>query len=214
MAWTKPQKALVHIYKAAAGLADPEYRSLLKAVTPRATAADPALTQYEFESFMASLEQALDWRVSEGLVSIPEGGRIRDLRHWRRRWEAIRSGRANSRLIHRLYDAWYMLQPYLPPEKRTAAYLLGIVSAACRCRCRGPLTELKAWQAGLAIEALKDRLRWALKSGPQDPPVAAPMDVAGDAIPAPAEPCPAGMGRAEPAPIGLAQDSAAERLLD
>lgn len=214
MAWSRQQKALVHIYKAAAGLPEPEYRALIRVFTPRATAADPALTQRDFDAFMARVERALDWRVAEGVVPMPAGGRIRDLSHWRRRWEAIEAGQANSRLIHELHDWWYKLQPYLPAGQRTADYLRGIASRACRCPIPGHMTELKSWQAGLVIEALKDRLRWALKSGPQDPPVAASMDGAGDAIPAPAPPCPAGMGRAEPAPIGLALDSAAERLLD
>jgi len=161
--WSPQQKALIHIYKGAARLQDQEYRSLLKTATGCASAADRTLTQYDFDHAMAEIERTLDWRVTEGVVPAP-GGKIRDPQHWRRRWSSIQTGGASSRLVHEIYDWWGQLQPCLPPAERTVEYLRGIASKACRCRIDGHMSQLKSWQAGLVVEALKDRLRYALRN--------------------------------------------------
>jgi hypothetical protein len=154
---------------------------------------------------MARLEGVLWQRIEEGLVERPASTRINSLSYWRNRLPA--AGEANSRQIHELYDWWYKLQPYLPPDKRDKEYLRAIAGKATNHNVRS-IPDLRAWQAGVVIEALKDRLRWALKdrspeeavadpAAPADPPAADPvlgtLDVTDDAddqvdVPAPAVP--------------------------
>jgi hypothetical protein len=160
--WTKQQKAIIHIYKAAARLPDMDYRALLKSVADVASASDATLTNWHFDQVMAKIEAVLDYRIFEGFVKAPDAGKIRNLTYWRDRLP--KDGQATSRHIHELYDWWYKLQPYIQPEQRDVKYLKSIIANACRCGITGNLTELRSWQAGLAIEAVKDRLRWALKS--------------------------------------------------
>jgi hypothetical protein len=172
MAWSKRQKQLVHQYARWAGLPSQEYRALLERVSGCASAAHPALTEYHFEQFMARLETILDSRVAEQLVQPPAAWRSRT--YWRDRLP--KTGQANSRQIHEIYDWWYKLQPYLDQGKRNPGYLRAIAANACRLRGLRAVPDLTGWQAGLVIEALKDRLRWALKDRNANLAVEEPAD--------------------------------------
>lgn len=159
MAWSTRQKQLVHQYSRWANLPDQEYRSLLRQVSGCASATHPALDNFHYEQFMARLETLLDSRVSEMLVPAPAAWRNRS--YWRDKLPA--DGKANSRQTHEIYDWWYKLQPYIDPHKRNPNYLHAIASSACHIGRVRAMTDLSRHQAGLVIEALKDRLRWSLK---------------------------------------------------
>ena len=164
MAWTARQKQLVHQYARWAQLPVQEYRALLEQVSGCASSAHPALTQYHFDQFMARIETVLDYRVQEQIVPLPSAWRSRS--YWRNRLPE--DGQANSRQIHEIYDWWYKLQPYMPQDRRNAGYLRALAARACRVKWVGAITDLTGKQAGQVIEALKDRLRWALKDRSAD----------------------------------------------
>jgi hypothetical protein len=182
MPWTNKQKYLVHLYHEAAGLSDQDYRDLLYHATGCRSAAHPTLTQHHFDVAMARLEGVLWQRIEEGLVERPESRRISSLSYWRHRLPG--RGEANSRQVHEVYDWWYKLQPYLATDKRTPDYLRAIAAKATGRAVRS-IPQLMAWQAGVVIEALKDRLRWALKDRAPDEAVADPAAPADPPAPDP-----------------------------
>jgi len=161
MAWTNAQKGRVKQYQGYCEMTDIDYRALLIKFTGCSSSKHQSLTQWHFDHVMAAIEAVLDYRVAEGFVNAPYG---KDLGYWRNRLP--KEGFANSRQVHEINDWWYKLQPYLEPDQRTIDYRNGIISGACRCRFNDALSGLHSWQAGLAIEAFKDRLRWALKKRP------------------------------------------------
>jgi len=194
--WSRPHKnkqgyrvpgqiGLVKMYQKAAGISDPEYRQLLEEITGHTTSTAPALTQYHFDMFMPALELRLHYRVANGLVPEPASRRMSNLWYWRRRCPA--TGNENSRQRWKIGAIWKQLQPYLPPERRTDAYLAGIAAHACGARIANAY-ELKAWQAHMLIEALKDRLHYAARAGAPPPEADGPGPRADIAIPAPAAP--------------------------
>jgi len=160
MAWHSKQKALVHIYADAARLADAEYRQLIQDVAGCRSAAFPSLTQWHFDQVMARIEGLLDYRVAEGIVPRPAEGKISTLNYWRRRLPE--SGGQNARQIHKVRELWAELCPRLPEEQRTDEYLNAIAGRACGARVRS-IWELKAWQAAALIDALRDRLHYAVR---------------------------------------------------
>lgn len=159
MAWTNHQKALLQLYRRSARLPDLPYRGLLHEVAGVRTSTHRGLTQYHYDQVMARIEGLLDCRIAEGLCPPPASPRIANLHYWRNRLPRV--GAANTRQIHRLYDLWRTLRPILPDNQRTDGYLLAVASRACGSPIAA-LTSLTASQAGLLLEALKDRLAHAL----------------------------------------------------
>jgi len=170
--WSKPtckngrrragQIGTVQIYRRAAQLADAEYRDLLSQVCGATSSTDRGLTNRDFDACMAHLEAKLEYRVREGFVPEPDSRKIRSLTYWRRRYARIAAGGMNSRQRHRLTERWDALRPYLPEPDRTIAYLAGIAERAGGVRVRS-IWEAPTWVAALTIEALKDRLKYALR---------------------------------------------------
>ena len=159
------QKSIAHKYKALARLEEQEYRGLLIAAAgPRSdgsrSAADKDLTQRAFDTFMAMIEYRLERNIQEGVCPEPRGI---NLHYWRNRLPA--SGMSNSRDQHEIRDWWYKLQPYIEQAKRNPDYLHAIAAHACGLGHVDSITHLTSLQAGLTIEAVKDRLRWALRRG-------------------------------------------------
>ena len=160
MPWTKQQKALVHIYADAAKMPDQAYRAILHDVADAGSAAAPWLTQYHFDQVMARVEARLEYAIAEAFVPRPAAGRIRDLGYWRRRLPGPAD--TNSRQIHVIDVLWHQLRQRLPEPDRTDDYLCRIASRACGVRISSR-HGLRAWQAGLLIDALKDRLSYAIR---------------------------------------------------
>lgn len=160
--WSNKQKHLVHFYARHAGLADPEYRAILYASSGCRSAKHPGLTQFHFDHVMAELERTLDWRIQEGFVERPSPAAVPDLFHWRRRLSS--DGALNSRHAHTIRELWQMLCVHLPASERTPQYLAGIATKACGDRI-DDVWACRAWQAGLLISALRDRLHYAVRAG-------------------------------------------------
>lgn len=97
--------------------------------------------------------------------------------YWRKRLPA--AAMANSRQIWKLRQLWALLLDYLPEEERNEFYLAGIV-AHCTPGGVDPRALLEspfvmAWhrvtsqQAHLSTEAIKDRLRYAVRDAKKVP---------------------------------------------
>ena len=158
------QKSIVQMYRRAAAIPDQMYRDILWHACGVRTSTDPGLTQRDFDVVMAQLEARLWNAVDEGIVPVPAARRISQRQYWRNRLSRQESGGMNSRHAHRIQELWETLTPHLPGSERTDAYLCGIASRACGLRIEDRWT-LKAWQAGLLIDALRDRLHYALRRG-------------------------------------------------
>ena len=113
---------------------------------------------------MARIETVLADRVGEGLVPRPTSRKITNLRYWRGRRPD--QGEINSRQRWKLLDPekglWPKLCQCLPEEQRVDRYLCGIASHACG-RPINQIWDLRATEADWVIEALKDRLKYALR---------------------------------------------------
>ena len=158
MAWTRSQIITVQKYRRWAGLADLEYRGLLKEITGAFSSREPHLTNWHFDNFMASIEARLAREIEEGVVPAPAGVK---LCYWRAR--CPRDGQMNSRYKSKIDVLWAQLCPLLPDTSRTKDYLAAIATHACGYPIRD-IYQVKAWQARLLIEALRDRLQHGLKA--------------------------------------------------
>ena len=157
MPWSKPQKARVHAYRRYAGWSDDYYHERLADHTGCRSSTDRRLTQTDFEAFMPVLEVAahLAHVNGAGKGNPPKRGHI-DWHYWRERRPA--DGRASTRQCHAI---WELVAKLALPDP--LPYLRGMLDQAHGGEWppSGHLTDLLAWQAGLLIEALKDRARHA-----------------------------------------------------
>ena len=161
--WSKREKALVHIYKAAAKLDDEEYREILFDATGARSAADRGLTQAEFEMAMASLEARLEYAINNGMVERPKKGRIRNLNYWRDRLPR-ETGRITDRQLNLICRLLKDLEPHVSAIQNEDAYLAGMVKKATGAGTHDNVIELKVQEASALIDALKDRLAYARKT--------------------------------------------------
>jgi len=153
------QKALLHIYKSAAGLSDPEYRHILRGAAHVPSAADPAFSQGGFDRAMAALEGELALRVDTRRVPPPPRSRIQRLDYWRSKVSS--GGRSNIRQRHAIEESWSRLAEYLG-QAAPQEYLLGIIAKATGKRVLPH--QLSATEAGRVIDALKSRLAAAIRA--------------------------------------------------
>jgi len=163
MAISNRQKAILHIYKAAAALSEPTYRNYLRTYGGVQSSADPRLSQSGFDSIMAALETILWQRVDLGSVPDPRarGRKIASTHYWRSRCPD--NGLINNRQLHCIEQLWSQLTEFLPDEQCSDVYLRGIARKATGQEV-GSLFILAHKSAGLLIEALKDRLAWSIRS--------------------------------------------------
>lgn len=162
--WSKREKALIHIYKQAAGIGDDEYRRLLKDTTGHSSAADRNLTQAEFESAMAALEARLVWAIDQGLVPAPARGKIQDLTYWRTRKpiDAIRiTARQLERIKWMLHELRTKYWSHMGHEQ-LRDYVDGIIRHGSKSGSDS-VVDLTAHQASNLIDALTDRLYYLRK---------------------------------------------------
>ena len=160
------QKVLIHEYQRAGQIPDLEYRAILVSSTGGRcrSAADKDFPQDGFEIAMARLEALVFNRVAEGVVRSPIGRSryIRSERYWRNRLPG--DARINTRQRYAIDELWRNLQAHLPESARTEAYIVGIVEKATGKPFAGWSTVSKH-DAGLVIDALRDRLAWAIRGG-------------------------------------------------
>lgn len=162
---TNKQKALIHIYADAADLNDPTYRGILADGAGCHSAADQEFGQAGFDRVMAALESMLWTRVASGAVPRPLGNPwIRSERYWRDR--AGGRGLINSRQLHAIEALWHRLGEWLP-DQADRAYLLGMARKAAGSNVPD-LIKLRLEEAGWLIDALRDRLAYALASASRE----------------------------------------------
>ena len=167
---TKREKAWVHIYADAAGLTDAEYRALLEDKTGKRSCADPDFTHANCDTILAALEAVLFDRVDRGEVPDPRGRHkyIKDEHHFRRR---IRGpGFITTRQHHETQELWTDLQQFLPEENRGVDYVTRIIAKATgRTKLGNGSGPLKQSEAANVIDALKDRLKYAIRQAQEHP---------------------------------------------
>jgi hypothetical protein len=154
---SRQQKALLHLYAAAAALDRVTYENVLRDAGGYVSAADPAFTQAAFERAMASLEQHLAERLAAGQVPPPRSRWIRAPGYWRGRLPS--AGAITTRQKHEVNRLTVELLPLLPERCRSLDYLVGIVTKATGSAVWP--RELSAAEAGALIDALSDRLAYA-----------------------------------------------------
>jgi hypothetical protein len=157
MPWSRREKALIHIYKAAAAIEDQDYRELLREATGCTSAADGRLNQGDFESAMATLETRLVWAIDQGLVPRPAAGKIKAMDYWRRR-QPVAHGAVTGRQLRLISHQVAELQR-LVTVGNWDTYLIGVIKKATGRAV--PVLDLKVQEAGKLIDALKDRLSYA-----------------------------------------------------
>lgn len=158
------EKKLVHIYKTAAGLSDPEYRAALVESTGKRSCADPEFSHSDVDCALASLEGLLFDRVARGLCADPRGRSrwIKDEWHFRARVSRHSSGLLSPRQEHLLMQLWKQLSEFLDDYRCNQDYLDGLVAQAVGKRKL--ISSLSHHEAAFVIDALQDRLRYAIKS--------------------------------------------------
>lgn len=174
MPWTKPhrtrdgrfdpgQVGLVKMYQKYAGIPNQEYRELLRQYTGHTTSTAPQLTQYDFDVIMPVLEIRAHLAEANERAVGKKPSRIRDWYYWRHR--CPKAGQITSREQYRILALWDDLKPHLAAEHHDShEYLCGIAAHACGRRV-AHIHELRSWQALALIEALKDRLKYAVQRG-------------------------------------------------
>ena len=151
--WQLGQLARFRKYAFFCGLSETRSRQELYKLTGKMHEEDSTLKQSEFDYVMACLEERLESLVASGSVEAPEGF---DLNYWRGR---LPNGKLSSRQRHEISTLWSQLQPYLPEEKRTLAYLHGIAASLLRMKTRpGDVGELSVGQGVRLVDALRLRI--------------------------------------------------------
>lgn len=167
MPWSNLQKGILKAYQRYAGMPDPEYRELLHAQTGARSSRDAHLTQFHFDAIMPLIETRAHLAEVNGLAKGRRPPKLSNWYYWRQRAPA--RGKISSRELWKITNAdhtgiWDLLLPSLPDHERCHAYLCGIASHATGRKVEH-LHDLSVAEALSLIEALKDRLRHALRRG-------------------------------------------------
>jgi len=157
------EKTLIHVYKTAAQLSDPAYRSILREHSGCATCADRAFTHADCDQVLAALETILFDRVARGEVPNPIGSSrwIRSEFYFRQR--LADPGKINARQVWMIEQLWNQLLEFLPVENRTVKYFAGIVVQSTGKTDIG-ISSLTHSESSHVIDALRDRLSYALRN--------------------------------------------------
>lgn len=160
----KSEKKLIHIYAHAAGLTDPEYRAILQEITGKFSCADMEFSHADCDRALAALEGVLFDRVARGLMPSPLGRSrfIRSEWHFRERVARVSSGLLSPRHEHRILQLWSQLSEFLDDPRCRDDYLAAIVRKSTGVS--KPLAALTRSEAQSVLNALSDRLRYALKT--------------------------------------------------
>lgn len=176
MPWTRPSRVnghfepgqigLVKMYAKYAGLQDQEYRELLREITGRTTSTDPRLDQRDYDAFMPALEIRAHMAEANGRSVGKRPARIRDWYYWRKR--SPKKGAISSRERWKIDKLWNTLLPYIGRDTLSSypdphAYLMAIASHASG-RTLEHIHDLKSWQALALIDALTDRIKYAIRN--------------------------------------------------
>lgn len=150
----KREKMFLHIYKQAAGLADPEYRRVLRECSGCSSSADRRFAAHHFRAAMSRLEALLWVRVDEGLAPPPDAAdHIRRRDYWREQVGlAAPPARITTGQVARIENIWRQLRAPLG-ERWTVPYFAGVVQRATG-RANVGTTALTTLEARTVIDAL------------------------------------------------------------
>lgn len=157
------EKALLNIYKDAAGMKELEYRQLLLSCSGVDSIRDRDFDPVHFRAAMARLEAVLFGRVADGLIPNPRGQNpyIHSETYWRDQARKVDPpGRITSAQIAKINDLWQALREPLGP-RWTVTYFSAI---AARATGRGDSIgsyALTSSEARNVIDALQDKLQHA-----------------------------------------------------
>ena len=158
--WDNKSKGLVQIYRRYSGMTDVAYRDLLHRITGARSSTAPHLCGAHFEALMPALEAAAHLAEVNGMAVGKRPAKIEDWYYWRHRYRA--PGMATYAQLNLITRSWQQLAEYLPEHERCDAYLLGIARHATGSTFEA-INQLHSSDAALLIDALKDRLRYALR---------------------------------------------------
>lgn len=153
------EKAVIHIYKHAAGLSDASYRQHIREAAGVASSSDPAMDHSGFTSLMVLLEISLWSRVRSGNIPDPRPHRyITSETYWRDQQRP--KSNSSAQQGYAVKGLWIALQNWINPDNRTDAYLAAIIAKATQGRATSPDTLSKS-DASKVIDALRGRIRQA-----------------------------------------------------
>jgi len=156
--WQPAQTAKVRGYAELARMSDQEMRQLLHEVSGQMHEDSPSLNNYHYDRMMIRLEMRVADAVARGDSKWPDHYRPT---YWRTR--GGKPGDMTTRERHEIFKRWDQLKKFLPPEKRNDGYLQAIAIHATGRRI-AEIYALKSWQALQVIDALGDRLTYAIRN--------------------------------------------------
>lgn len=150
------EKALLHIYKAAAQLPEQDYRAIIKEASGLTSSAARSFSHHDFRRSMAAIEDALWCRVDDGHIPPPSSSRISQRGYWQAQLDRFKPPAAAAITINQRYritTRWKIIQTWAPPDD-PEQYLAGIVHQATGIRTTD-LSKLSKQQANKLIDALQ-----------------------------------------------------------
>jgi hypothetical protein len=158
--WDNKTKGIAQLYRRYSGMADPAYRDLLHRITGARSSTAAHLCGAHFEALMPALEAAAHLAEVNGMAVGKRPKKILDWYYWRKRYRA--PGMATYAQLHLIAEQWALLRAYLPESERCDQYLFGIAKHATGTPFEA-IHQLHSSDASLLIDALKDRLRYAIR---------------------------------------------------
>lgn len=163
MPWSSQQKRILQAYRRYAGWDDDYYHERLHDHTGQRSSQSFRLDQEDFDVFMPVVEVAAHLAHVNGRGNGRTPKRDMDWHYWRNRRPP--DGQANSRQLRKIWALLGGLGDLIGRPSDPVDYLRGILEHAHGGDWppSGSLQDLLAWQAGLIIEALKDRVDHATR---------------------------------------------------
>ena len=159
------EKALIHIYAAAAELQEAEYRQMLREHTGFSSCADAEFSHHHCDVALAMLEACLFARVAEGAVPDPRGysKHIRDEFYFRSKLSP--HGKINARQFRLINNLYNQLSEFVEDARADRGYLCAIIVKSVGRSVA--IHNLSSAQAGMVINALRDRFDYAMRTANQ-----------------------------------------------
>lgn len=165
--------AVIHTYSRLAGLTRLEYEDVVERCSGRRSSTK--ITHAQCDRLLASLEAILFQRYDEGLVRADLVPKVARMKRYHYRDRLPKTGMINSRLRFHIERLWNLMIDYLPPEDRHDVYLAAIMHVASGVDMHQIVgsdrkiiwSSVPTETARLTIEALKDRLKYAIQE-PQE----------------------------------------------
>jgi len=161
MPWSNAHKRILHAYRRYAGWDDDYYHERLEDHTGCRSSTDHRLDQEDFDAFMPVLESAAHLCHVNGRGHGRTPKRGMNWHYWRDRRPP--DGQASTRQARKIWTLLRELGDIIGHPHDPVTYLRGILEQAHGGDWppSSLVSDLLAWQAGLLIEALRDRTEHA-----------------------------------------------------